>query len=88
MSPVKTSIKCQHHYQFKNVMSKLMMVSHLVSRSGLEFVSLKVTLINYQLIYIKAHRKYHLFVRLTYDFVQLTINVVKLTIVTVQSIPS
>ena len=65
-----------------------MMVSNLVSRSGLEFVSLKVTLINYQLIYIKAHRKYHLFVRLTYDFVQLTINVVKLTTVTVQSIPS
>ena len=64
------------------------MVSNLVSRSGLEFLSLKVTLINYQLIYIKAYRKYHLFVRLTYDFVQLTINVVKLTTVTVQSIPS
>ena len=65
-----------------------MMISNLVSRSGLEFVSLKVTLINYQLIYIKAHRKYHLFVTLTYDAVKLTINVVKLTIVPVQSIPS
>ena len=61
-----------------------MMVSNLVSRSGLEFV----TLMNYQLIYIKAHRKYHLFVRLTYDVVKLTINVVKLTIVPIQSIPS
>ena len=72
-----------------------MMVSNLVSRSGLKFVSLKVTLINYQLIHIKAHRKYHLFVRLTYDVVRLTydvvkltINVVKLTIVPIQSIPS
>ena len=65
-----------------------MMVSNLVSRSGLEFVSLKVTLINYQLIYIKAHRTYNLFERLTYDVMELTINVVKFTIVTIQSIPS
>ena len=51
LPPVNTSIKCQHHSQFnKNVRSKLMMVSNLVSRSGLKFVSLKVTLINYQLI--------------------------------------
>ena len=50
LPPVNTSIKCQHHNQFnKNVRSKLMMVSNLVSRSGLKFVSLKVTLINYQL---------------------------------------